>query len=251
MNTLGVAGCEQLDKIFSNFGLINNNGPSGSQITTLFLGASETTGISATFLSANWAALDLGSPVTRQSTISFDVQVDPAFVPPPPNDLWSITSLSLSEVGALASIGAGPANHVQIFEYFCAGSAAFNCTSSSGNYGYIEYEQDGGAPTFGAPTATDSICFNNGGSSCTVSHGSLTLNLSAFPGSVYPGGVSQIAIEDVVSLTAPKLLNVANLNAITNTFVESAETPEPATFSLLGLAFAGIAVVSCRRRRLT
>src|SRR5579871_527088 len=232
------SGCEQLDKIFTNITLTNNNGPNASLIVGTFTGTSETAGVTANF-ATSWTALGgLTTTNTTHATIGYEVSVDPTFIPPDPTKFWAITSLSLAEAGAVAVFQGAS---VKVVEDFCLGAASFNCTSTSPNFGFIQYERDGG----NGGTTTDTICFNDGASSCTPTNGSLTLTI-ALSGMPFQQGVQELAVQDVLTLTAPAPFRVTNLNDVSNTFGESA-VPEPGTFALAGFVLTVLAVVSARR----
>ena len=231
LNHLGT-GCEQLDLLFNNLALIGGNGPNASLILTTFPGASETTGLTESFATA-WVASDLGSPAATHATIGFDVSVD-LDIPAAPGKSWAISSLSLAQAGAAVI---GPGASVDIKENFCLGASTFNCTPTSGNYGYIDFDLVRVA--VGVTSTTDTVCFNNGGSSCTPASGSLTFTL--------PIPQEQVAIQDVLTLSAPGILRTANLNDVSNTFVQT-PVPEPATWWMAALSLAGFAAAARRRR---
>jgi hypothetical protein len=238
-NTLNHEGspCEHLNDIFSNLGLTNSNGPNASLIFTAFTGATEPAGTTVSFTSGWNATSGITGTANTHATLGYDVSLDPTILAPN-NRLWAITSLTLSDAGVIA-LFAG--TQVKITENFCLNASTFTCNSSSPDFGFIQFERDGG----NGGTTIDTICFNDGNTSCTPTTGSLTLDLQS---PRYQNGVQQVAIQDVLSLTAPPPLHSANLNVVGNNFGESS-VPEPVTFPLAGLVLAGFAAALHRRRR--
>ena len=133
---------------------------------------------------------------------------------------------------------------VKVKEEFCLGATSFNCNSSSANFGYIQEIQQTNA--WGSVSTLEQVCVNNGGSSCTVTTGSLSLNLASF--SNYKAGVTQVAIQDYVS-TAGGYWSTANLAGFDNGFEQCLMTPEPASFALVGIILVGLGVARRASKR--
>jgi len=213
-------GCEIMDANFTSFGLTQGTGPAGSSISVKFFGGIfGNTGDATPQFTGNWT---IGMTTTIGETATID-NANSANLPPAGTQ-YEFTSLLLGVNGAVTN-GNG---QTEVFEQFCLGSATFNCTATSGNYGYIElvYNQLG--------TAGEFTCLNAGASSCVVSSTSFnSINFTSF----LPEGTPVIAMQTTVATTGGT--GTADLTYFENFLDFTAETPEPGTFSLMGFALCG------------
>jgi hypothetical protein len=212
-------GCEIYDTNFTTFNFTQGTGPAGSSISVNFYGAlTGNAGDDSPKFTGNWTA---GMTTTIGETATID-NANSAN-PPPAGTQYEFTALTLG----VANIGDNGSGNVVVFEQFCLGSATFNCTSTSGDYGYIQlvYNQLG--------TAGEFTCLNAGASSCVVSSTSFN---SVYFTSYLPEGTPVIAMQTTVTTSGS---GTANLGSFENFVDFTAETPEPATFGLMGFALCG------------
>lgn len=246
-------GCFQTDVNFDNFAVstTGNTGNTGDPaLTNVNLaasggtisgsGASSTiTQIAAVFTSTDssdstqWVGT--GGSETLVSNVSY--QAHAAQSEPTPAT-WEITSLTLALGSFTTSNPANAGNTIEVKEQFCVGASTFSCTSASTDYGYIEELVT--LKTTGSPTIADSVCYNNGATSCTAT---TSLTLSGLD-------ATSIAIEDSVSITRVSNAGVdIFLTGFTNDINQNAELPEPSTLVLMGTALAGIGILRRRRQK--
>ena len=256
-------GCSQIDKNFDNFTMTTTgNGSTTGDPTTSNVslyatggtisgsGASATiTPILANFVSTTATCIGTGAGAsqwvdcsgsdTLTSTTDYQVAINSSNGPGGGYH-WAITNLTLA-LGTFTSTNPGnTGNTVDVKEEFCLGAATFNCTATSTNYGYIEEHVV--FNTSGTPTITETICYNNGASSCTTSSGSLSLNLGGL-------GYTTIGIQDTVTIN--RITGAGTdifLDGFDNQFGQSREAPEPSTFVLLGSLLVGLALL--RRKQM-
>jgi len=210
-------GCEKTDSNFTSFSFTPGTGPMGSSISVGFFGAFVgNTGDPSAQFTGNWTnsmTTIIGETATIDNANSTNL--------PPAGTLYEYTSLSLGNIGESGS------GSVLVFEEFCLGSATFNCTSTSGNYGYIQL---GSAGEF--------TCLNGGASSCVVTTGvppsGNTVNFTSY----LPGGTPVIAIQTTVTISGSE-----SLESYDNFVNFTAETPEPATFGLMVFALCGFGLL--------
>jgi hypothetical protein len=210
-------GCEISDTNFTAFNFTQGTGPAGSSITVNFFGGiSGNVGNGEPEFTGNWT---LGMTTTIGETATID-NANSALLPPAGTQ-YEFTALTLGVHGPTTN-GNG---NTDVFEQFCLGSATFNCTSTSGNYGSIElvYNQ--------LSTAGEFTCLNAGASSCVVS--STSFNSIYFTGYL-PEGTPVIAMQTTVTTSGSS--GTADLDYFENFVNIDAETPEPATFGLIGSA---------------
>jgi hypothetical protein len=213
-------GCEIVDSNFTGFSFTQGTGPAGSNISVAFFGSLISgSGDSSAQFNGGWAA-------NMTTTTSETATIDNANLanPPPAGTQYAFTGVTLG-VANLTFTGDGA---VVVFEQFCLDSATFNCTSTSGNYGYIQlvYNHVAGGGEF--------TCLNAGASSCVVS--STSFNSINFTGYL-PGGAPDIAMQTTVTTTAGT--GVAELGTFEDFVNITAESPEPATFGLMVVALCG------------
>jgi hypothetical protein len=249
------AGCEQVDKQFSNFGYTpgGTTPVTGSNVDVTFIGSNPTSGLGALFgnpfaVNPTW---NLTSTGTSTSAVApYNVAVDPAATTPPQGEFYAITAMNLS-VNYTLTLPANPGDTITVFEYFCGGGASF-CTGggaatgginlASATAGYIVFTVAGNGS--GGDNASESICFNNGGSTCTAVVGS-SIN---FATTNYFNGFQDVYTASNLALTSGGASQVG-LNYFTENYFENLETPEPATFSLMGTALAGLGLLGFRKRK--
>lgn len=242
------AGCEQVDKEFANFNYSNGgaNPEAGGSVPVTFAGTSPTTAIGAMFGSLDtWSVASAGA--TTYAVVPYNVTVDPASGPGN-GQYYAITSMNLL-ANASFSLPAGASDNVTLFEYFCAGGSAA-CTTgtltaginlAAPTAGYIEFVENGSGFS---TSASEVICFNNGGSSCTAVGGN-TVNFAA---SIYTAGFTNIIVASGISVSSSSSAQVS-LNRFTENYFETLDTPEPATFGLMGVVLAGLGLLSFRKRK--
>jgi PEP-CTERM motif len=241
-------GCFQIDKNFDNFSVVTtgHNSDTGNASTSnvdIFgtggsisgSGAGSTiTPILANFDSTQFIATS--GTDTLNTVLDFQAAVNGNSAPTPAQ--WAITGLTLS-LGSFTSANPGnTGNSITVVEDFCVGAATFNCTSSSTNFGFIEEQVV--LHTSGAPTITDTHCYNDGATSCTSASG---LSVTGFVTSTV--GISDSITIDRVSGASTDIF----LDGFSNAFAQTAETPEPSTFALLGGALVGLGFIRGRRKK--
>jgi hypothetical protein len=243
------AGCEQVDKEFNNFSYSagGSNPEAGGSVGTTFAGSTPTGAIGITFGSSSpvWSVTSAGA--TSTGVVTYTNTVDPAYGPGG-GAFYAITSLELFATASF-TLPAGTSDNVTLFEYFCAGGSAA-CTTgtltdginlAAPTAGYIEFIDQG---TGSGSTSSEVICFNNGATSCTPTSGFL-IN---FATSNYSAGFTNILVSSGISVSSVSGTQVS-LNNFTENFFETLDTPEPATFGLMGAALAGLSLLGLRKRR--
>ncbi len=223
------AGCEQINNEFTNFTWFpSSNGPAGSSLGVQFTGSNETT--TDMSVSGSWT----GASPSPDSVVEFQSQLNPADTPPPPNTNWSLTGLNLALVGAVA-----PAGQVLIDLEFCTDATICNNSDGThGNFGEIFIRVNDGI-------LQDFSCYNDGDSSATrpCATTPITGSSTSF-GVSLDQGVQSIAFNEDI-----RLLNggqATSLSGFDITFQQTAQTPEPTGFVLVG---AGLAILALKSRR--
>jgi hypothetical protein len=242
-------GCEQVDKEFNNFNYSNggSNPEAGSSVPVMFAGSSPTSAIGITFGSADptWGVSTAGA--TSSAVINYTNTVDPAYGPGG-GAFYAITSMELFATASF-TLPAGTSDNVTLHEYFCAGGSAA-CTTgtltdginlAAPTAGYIEFIDQGNGV---GSNSTELICFNNGTSSCTPTSGFL-IN---FATSIYSAGFTSMIVASDISVSSVSGTQVS-LNNFTENYFETLDTPEPATFGLMGVALAGLSLLGLRKRK--
>lgn len=243
------AGCEQVDKEFNNFSYSTggSNPEAGGSVGTTFAGSTPTGAIGVTFGSSSPVWSVTGAGETSTGVVTYTNTVDPAFGPGG-GAFYSITSMELFATASF-TLPAGTSDNVTLFEYFCAGGFA-SCTSggtltdginlAAPTAGYIEFIDSG---TGVGSSSSELICFNNGAATCTPTAGFL-IN---FATTNYAAGFTSILVASNISVSSVSGTQVS-LNNFTENFFETLDTPEPATFGLMGAALAGLSLLGLRKR---
>lgn len=246
------SGCSQIDKNFDNFNVTTsgNNSSTGDPTASnvdIFgtggsisgSGASSTiTPILANFQSTNFSAAS--GTQTLSTVLDFQAAVNGNSPPTPAQ--WEITSLSLGLGNFTTANPANTGNSIEVLEAFCLGSATFNGTTSSSNYGYIEEQVQlttGSAP----PTITDTVC-TPGATGCIAATSATNLTLSGL------SGVTSVGIQETISINSVSGAGTnIYLDSFDNGFGQTAFDPEPGTFMLLGTGLAAAGFLRYRRRK--
>jgi len=245
------AGCEQVNEQFSNFvydpNLNGLGGPTAANVSANFAGTSETGGITATFGSGTvWTDSTASNECCAGSGLNFGAAVDTTL-----GD-YAVTSLSLTANSpSLGGGGASPGNISQLNVYleFCVGSATFNCTNNSPNYGELFFQL---VDNQGSGHTADFVCYNNGVTGGACVHGlssigsstTFSINLASY--STTAQGTQTIAIDNLVSYSTSNG-DTVSLASLVDTIDETNESPEPSTLFLVG---AGLATAWIGRRKL-
>jgi hypothetical protein len=246
-------GCEQVDKQFTNFGYSSGGSVpvSGGNVDVAFSG-SNPSGITAEFgnpnsLNPTWNVAAPGATTT--AVAPYNVAVDPTAVSVPPGNFYSITAMNLS-VNYSLTLPAAPADSITVTEYFCGGGAAACAGGSASSGGILLTAPTAGSIVFtvvgsagGGDSAIESICFNNGSSSCTPVVGS-SIN---FATTNFALGFQDVYTASNLALSSSG--TQVGLNYFTEGYFETLETPEPATFGLMGTALAGLGLLGLRKRK--
>lgn len=252
------AGCLQIDKFFQNFTYTNSpsfatggaDGPAGSAVDVAFSGNTSPGTISDAFGTPGTATWSLGGGNVSGSEETNTVTVNPAT-----SNGATITQAVLSTNGSSNSGSNTTTNFVAVVEEFCTGSATFNCSSSSSNFGIIEYVlvptgTGGGSNTYSGScygggavcqqlAADQSSASTTGFSTTDLSLGTagLTLNLP---------GITSLTVENIVEIHGGL---AETLDAYDNEWVQTAQaTPEPSTLLLSGIALFGLGAFVRRRK---
>lgn len=244
---VGSSGCEQVDKIFSNFSYTNGGTAPvlGSSVPVSFAGSTPLSPIDVEFGSNQTWDVN-GAGVTTSAVASYTLATDPSF-DTAGGSFYSITSLEL-QANVTLQEPAAPGDSATTFEYFCAGGASA-CSGGSPTTGGINLN----APTAGVIEITVTAaggftfggCFNNGAATaCTLTPSINVLNLNT---SNYIQGFTSVYI--ATNLDVASGGDQVSLNDFAETFNENLETPEPATFGLMGAALAGLGFLGLRRRK--
>lgn len=250
---VGSTGCEQLDKIFSNFSYSpSSTGPAGSSISVAFSGASETGGISDQFGddsgTATWT-LDNSQSNRNQimtATQTNEVTVDTGY------GNYAITQVALTE-DDLAILNGANGTSGEVLMTFCTNSSV-TCTSTDSNFGEIilyvphstnnpveYYECYNGNSTGCSATPTFTATGTNSGAAVTFTE---TLALNAT--NIY----SMYLSNEVIMTTANGATDSVVLSGYQDTVFESAPAvPEPSSFVLLGSALLGASFFKLRKPR--
>jgi hypothetical protein len=167
------------------------------------------------------------------STVTYNASVIPGVGSPPPGMHYAISGLSLALVNPVeaSSFFNSTNSSLTVYEYFCVdASTVSGCSAANSGYLYEQIYNSGG--TYYTSTGS----FVNG----VFTPGTLT--------AAFATGYTQIAIQDTVTLTWVNGGRIS-LDGLTNTFDESAYTPEPSTLVLAGGLLVGMIFWKLRRRR--
>ncbi len=256
------AGCEQVDKEFNAFNYIPDvsNPVLGGAVPVTFSGVTPTGAISVQFGDSNptWDAAVSGT--STSASIFYNITVDPsAPSAPPPGLNYAIVALALSQnVSLTTGFPPGTADSIVLYEYFCAGGAAACAggSSATGNInmtaptaGFLVYKLNGNGNGY---TAGTSSCFNNGNTNAatdcaTLANAAPSSSLINFGTSNYSGGFQSIYTFSTLSVNSGG--DDTALNFFKETYFQELDTPEPATFGVMGIALAGLGILSFRKKR--
>ncbi len=240
-------GCEQVDKQFTGFSY-SNSGISvpGSTVDATFGGTAPTT-ITANFASSGWDTEAAGQ--TTSSSVGYTATVDPAYTTPG-GPIYEITAIRLAANYTYESTN-NTTDNLTVIEYFCGGGASACAGGTPGvdgglnpnakTFGYMQFQLLG-STTGGSFNNT--ICFNNGGTTCTPTASGTYIS---FTGTEYASGFSSIYISNAIAVTSGG--SQVQLNSFTDTLYESLITPEPSTFGLLGSALLALGMLRFRKRK--
>lgn len=239
LTSLESAGCEQGDKIFTQWsaGYAGGTMTPESSISVGF-GGTGTGPITDTFSSTAWTG---SSTSTNQVAIDSYVQVDTVMDPG-----YVITGIGLSNIqGSYGSPCMAQLDNCafEIFEEFWLNTATEGSGSSS-NFGEVIYQE------FGDGTDRYFICYNGTPSiACTGSTyetGSSTFTLDPSL------NVTSISMSDFVQVQEPDSGDI-DLNQFSNQFTEAlgsvSSAPEPDSLFLLSTTLGALAFWRVRRRQ--
>ncbi len=253
-------GCEQVDKEFTAFNYAPgaSNPVDGTNVPVTFSGTNPTGPVSVQFGSnATWEVSTNGT--STSASVSYGVAVDPSPPPafaPPPGENYAVIALALGQQATITSgFPAATANDtITLFEYFCGGGAS-SCMGGGASTGFINMT----AATAGffeytltqTPAGTSSSavisCFNNNGTTdCSNPANATGGSLISFASSNYSQGFQNISTFSTLSVTSGG--DDTSLNFFKETYFEDLDTPEPATFGLMGVALAGLGFLHLRKR---
>ena len=120
------------------------------------------------------------------------------------------------------------------------GQAAFTCSTTAGNYGYLQIIEN--LATNGIDSYTDVLCTPGSGGCKTSNAATASLSIS-FASSI------AVATQTTIGINWPAGSgNTLTLDSISETF-NQVESPEPPSFILSGSAFAIFGLFGLRKRR--
>jgi hypothetical protein len=145
----GSTGREQVNAIFSSFALAppapmtgQQPDPSAGNIGIAIDGASETSGISATFTPTGTPLWAINGSLNQTTVVDTNISLDSSLNPP--GGTWAITSLSLAAIDPMASNVSGvndPNSTMTVFVGFCLGASTFS--PECAHQGEIELSETG------------------------------------------------------------------------------------------------------------
>jgi len=208
--------------------------------------------------SPTWDANTATNPSnpTTTATASYIIQVDNAQAPP--QESYAIIKMSFNEQYTLTAGNTVTGNDgLTLFEYFCAGGASA-CSGGSAatgginmaakTAGFIEFVLSGNS---NGSSTSNFACFNNGNTNsltdCATQSNAIAGSTVNFANTNYLQGFQAVAVYSTLSVTSAG--DDISLNYFKDNYYQILDTPEPATFGLLGMALAALGLLKSRKRR--
>lgn len=246
-------GCGAVDLGFNGFvdsgGSLNLTNVTLSSLTGGTIsgsGASQAiTNLVAQFNSTGWNTSS-GTSLTTYSVIDSRLQVLPGeSAPTAPFSTWGITSLGLGlqeNTGAPANAG----NYVEVRTEFCLGLTGFTCIAANSNYGYVQQRLTFTSGST-AVTILNTICTPGAGGCTTSTNALATANISF-------GSTGFLSLGTRNTVTVNRISGAGggfaiDLDSFQLSMGQTAVTPEPSTFGMLGSALLGLGFWARKRRK--
>jgi hypothetical protein len=217
------SGCEQGDKIFSQFSTYNDGGtvPSPSNVDVNFSGTNPAGPITITYSSSQWVNTTSNSTIFLYDYTQVDQTAQPGYL----LTGFDMTPGAISFAGTCGTV----CDSVQIIVDVCTNLNTNTCNFGSSNYGQVIYTvAAGGSPTGDVCYGTCSSGYTNG----TAMVFAPALDIT----SIFVTNWEIIDSTDGVSL-----------DGISNDYFEGlggvqGSVPEPGTFLLLGTALGALSL---------
>lgn len=269
-------GCASLDKSLSNLStIVSGSGVNTGNLLLLAGGTLNASGGNGTF-TGEWQSTAFtnssGGTNTKMTTFNYVVQAhtgdslggctwsgspacSPGYAAPSggfAGQTWAINSITADmSSGRIQDLGSNDANAIVLLVSFCLGNSNLattgSCDQTNGSsYGEIQITA---TRTAGGPSYTY-VCQGLGTSTtngCTTS--GFTINSAGNVSFGITNPTTSISVFNTIWLNRQNLSGTVDLNSFLVSFGETAITPEPATFGLIGAALFGIGLL--RRKRHT